>query len=58
MEPDPASVETWRSAKPDAEIVVLPDAEHDLTLTDGTIAPEYERKLVDWLVGQSDNIDS
>jgi uncharacterized protein len=47
--PVPESVQTWRRAKPDAEIVVIPDAEHDLTLPDGTIAPEYERRLVDWL---------
>lgn len=43
------SVETWRRAKPDAEIVVVPEAEHELTLPGGTIAPEYERRLVDWL---------
>jgi uncharacterized protein len=48
--PIPASVDTWRRAKPDAEIVVIPEAEHDMTLEDGTIAPEYERKLVDWLL--------
>jgi pimeloyl-ACP methyl ester carboxylesterase len=49
--PVPESVETWRRAKADAEIVVIPGAEHDLTYPDGTIAPEYERKLVDWLTG-------
>ena len=47
--PVPESVETWRRAKPDAEVVVIPGAEHDMTLEDGTIAPEYERRLVDWL---------
>jgi len=51
--PIPPSVDAWRLAKPDAEIVVIPEAEHDLTLQDGTIAPEYERKLLDWLVAQS-----
>lgn len=47
--PVPESAETWRRAKPDAEVVVIPGAEHDMTLEDGTIAPEYERRLVDWL---------
>ena len=42
------SVEAWRAA-PDAEIVIVPDAEHDMTLPDGTFAPEYERRLVEWL---------
>jgi hypothetical protein len=27
----------------------VPGAEHDLTLPDGTFAPEYERTLVSWL---------
>jgi alpha-beta hydrolase superfamily lysophospholipase len=45
------SVEAWRQARgEDVEIVVIPDAEHELTLPDGTLAPEYERTLVDWLV--------
>jgi len=44
------SVETWRRAKPDAEVVVFAEAEHDMTLEDGTISPENERRLVDWLV--------
>ena len=43
------SVRAWRDARPDAEIVVIPGAEHDLTLQDGTLAPEYERRLIDWL---------
>lgn len=47
--PIPESVETWRRAKPDAEVVVVPEAEHDMTLSDGTIAPEYERTLPAWL---------
>jgi len=49
MSPIRPSVETWRRAKPDAEIVVLSAAEHDMTLPDGTIDPEYERRLVEWL---------
>jgi len=44
------SVEAWRAARADeVEIVVVPGAEHDLTLPDGTFAPEYERRLVEWL---------
>jgi uncharacterized protein len=44
------SVEAWRAARgDDVEIVVIPGAEHELTFPDGTIAPEYERRLVDWL---------
>jgi uncharacterized protein len=48
------SVEAWRSARgDDVEIVVIPEAEHELTLPDGTISPEYEAKLVDWLVARA-----
>lgn len=48
------SVEAWRAARGDAvEIVVIPDAEHDLTRPDGALAPEYERTLLDWLVRRS-----
>jgi uncharacterized protein len=44
------SVEAWRTARGDeVEIVVVEGAEHDLTLPDGTFAPEYERALVEWL---------
>jgi uncharacterized protein len=49
--PIPESVETWRRAKPDAEVVVIRDAEHDMRLPDGTISPEYERRLLAWLRG-------
>ena len=48
--PVPESVETWQRAKRDAEVVVIPGAEHGMTLPDGTIAPAYERKLVEWLI--------
>ena len=48
--PVEASVRAWREECPAAEIVVLPGAEHDLTLPDGTLVPEYEQRLVDWLV--------
>ena len=44
------SVEAWRAARgDDVEIVVIPEAEHDLTLPDGSLAPEYTTKLVEWL---------
>ncbi|MFL5921218.1 MAG: alpha/beta hydrolase family protein [Gaiellaceae bacterium] len=50
--PVEASVEAWRAARgPEVEIVVVPGAEHDLTLPDGRFAPEYERTLVEWLTG-------
>jgi pimeloyl-ACP methyl ester carboxylesterase len=49
--PVEASVRAWREERPEAEIAVLADAEHDLTLPDGTLAPEYEHRLVDWLAG-------
>jgi pimeloyl-ACP methyl ester carboxylesterase len=49
--PVEASVEAWRAARgSDVAIVVVPGAEHDLTLPDGSFAPEYERHLVDWLL--------
>jgi pimeloyl-ACP methyl ester carboxylesterase len=32
-----------------ATVVVVPDAEHDLSLPDGTLAPLYEQTLVEWL---------
>jgi pimeloyl-ACP methyl ester carboxylesterase len=44
------SVEAWRTARGDeVEIVVVPDAEHDLTLPDGSLSPDYQRRLVDWI---------
>ena len=44
------SVEAWRAARGDeVEIVVIRDAEHELTLPDGSLSEEYERKLVDWV---------
>ena len=49
------SVEAWRAARRgEVEIVVIPEAEHDLTLRDGTLAPEYRQTLVAWLVRQID----
>jgi len=43
------SVRAWREASPEAEIVVIPEALHDLRLPDGTLSPIYTRKLVKWL---------
>jgi len=40
------SVAAWPQP---AQVVVVPGAEHDLTLPDGTLAPLYERTLVEWL---------
>ena len=48
--PVEASVSAWRDARGDGvELVVIPGAEHDLTLPDGSVAPEYDRRLVEWL---------
>ena len=48
------SVEAWRAARGnDVEIVVIPGAEHDLTLPDGTLSPVYTSKLVDWVERQA-----
>jgi pimeloyl-ACP methyl ester carboxylesterase len=48
--PVEASVQAWRDARGDeVELVVIPGAEHDLTLPGGSFAPEYEATLVEWL---------
>lgn len=53
------SVEAWRQARgDDAEIVVVPEAAHELTLPNGTLAPEYERTLVDWLLSRERPVDT
>ena len=44
------SIEAWRGTG--AEVVVVEGADHGLQLPDGSPAPEYERKLVSWLLGQ------
>jgi alpha-beta hydrolase superfamily lysophospholipase len=44
------SVEAWRKARGDEiDIIVIPDAEHDLSLPDGSLSAEYRKTLVDWL---------
>jgi pimeloyl-ACP methyl ester carboxylesterase len=49
--PVAASVAAWRAARgDDVDIVVIPEAEHDLTLPDGSLSAEYERTLVNWLL--------
>jgi pimeloyl-ACP methyl ester carboxylesterase len=48
--PVEASAEAWRKARgDDVDVVVIPGAEHDLTFPDGSFAPEYESRLVEWL---------
>jgi len=48
------SIATWHGARGDAvEIVVLSGAGHEPTLADGTISPQYEEKLVEWIAAQS-----
>src|SRR5581483_10421122 len=47
VSPVAESVAAWPQAT--ATVVVVPDAEHDLTLSDGSLAPLYEQTLVDWL---------
>jgi len=42
-------VEPSVAAWPHAKVVVIPGAEHDLTLQDGKLAPLYEQTLVEWL---------
>ena len=45
------SVDAWRAARGEAvEIVVVPEASHELCLPDDTLSPDYEQKLVDWLL--------
>ena len=54
MTPVEPSVEAWRAARGDeVEIVVIPEAEHDLTLPDGSLAPEYTSVLVEWVANQA-----
>jgi len=48
------SVEAWREARGSAvDLVVVPDASHEMALPDGSISLEYEQKLVDWLLEQA-----
>ena len=47
VSPVEPSVAAWPNAN--ATVVVIPEAEHDLTLPDGALAPLYEQTLLDWL---------
>jgi len=47
VSPVEPSAAAW--TQENATVVVVPDAEHDLTLPDGTLAPLYEQTLVEWL---------
>jgi pimeloyl-ACP methyl ester carboxylesterase len=47
VSPVEPSVAAW--PQDDATVVVVPDAEHDLSLPDGTLSPLYEQTLVAWL---------
>ncbi len=52
--PVEASIETWRRSRGEGiEIVVLEGTGHEPTLADGTISPQYEQKLVEWLQAQA-----
>ncbi len=54
--PVDASIDAWRRARGGkVEIMVVPEAKHDLTLPDGTLAPQYTRKLVDWITSVHPN---
>jgi alpha-beta hydrolase superfamily lysophospholipase len=44
------SINAWRRARGDqVEVVVLAQTGHEPKLPDGSISPEYEQKLVDWI---------
>jgi pimeloyl-ACP methyl ester carboxylesterase len=43
------SAEAWRESGAPVEIMVIPGAEHDLRLRDGSLSPLYREKLVEWL---------
>lgn len=48
------SVAAWREARvDDVEVVVIPGAEHDLTLPDGRISATYTDRLVEWVSQRS-----
>jgi alpha-beta hydrolase superfamily lysophospholipase len=47
------SVAAWRAACPGGvEIVVIPEAEHDLSLGGGAVPDTYSQKLLAWLTCQ------
>ncbi|MDQ3938665.1 MAG: alpha/beta fold hydrolase [Chloroflexota bacterium] len=49
--PVQASIDAWRRARgSDVDIVVVADAGHDLTLSDGSLSADYERAMIEWLI--------
>ena len=47
------SVDAWRAARGDeVKIVVVPGAEHDMSMPDGSLAADYTGTLVEWVVSQ------
>ena len=47
------SVAAWRAARgDDVEVVVIPDAELDLTLPGGRLSETYTHRLVEWVTQQ------
>ena len=54
--PVQASVDAWRAAQGAAvDVVVIPEASHELTLPGGELAPLYEERLVEWLTQRLPN---
>jgi pimeloyl-ACP methyl ester carboxylesterase len=49
VSPVEPSIDAWRASDAPTDIVVIPDAAHDLRLPDGRLAPEYEPALIAWL---------
>jgi pimeloyl-ACP methyl ester carboxylesterase len=49
VSPIEPSIAAWRASGAQPEIHVLPDAGHDLTLPDGSLARDYEPTLTAWL---------
>lgn len=48
--PVASSLAAWRQARGDGvEVVVIPDASHDLSLQGARLSPMYEHRLVGWL---------
>ena len=51
------SVAAWRGARgADVETIVVPGAEHDLTLPSGELSSGYERRLIEWLAGRCGSV--
>ena len=46
VSPVAPSVAAW---PPPAKVVVVPGAEHDLALADGSLSRHYEQTLLEWL---------